>query len=90
MTNDHPNRRWFQFRLRTLLIVVLVLSLPLSWFAVRMERARRQRAAVEAVSELGAIVYYDWEIDYSLPGDPIWPSPTIIYMAADHSWRRLL
>ena len=46
-------RRWFQFRLRTLLIAILVLSLPLSWFAWKMERARRQRAAVEALQKLG-------------------------------------
>ncbi len=41
-------RRWLQFRLRTLLIAVLVLSLPLSWFAMRMERARRQRDVLYA------------------------------------------
>ncbi len=37
--SDQKRRRWLQFRLRTLLIAILVLSLPLSWFAARMERA---------------------------------------------------
>ena len=46
--SGRPRRRWLQFRLRTLLIAVLVLSLPLSWFAVRMERARRQRDVLYA------------------------------------------
>ena len=50
-----PKRRFLQFRLRTLLIAVLVLSLPLSWFAVKMERARRQREAVEVIERLGEI-----------------------------------
>jgi hypothetical protein len=57
MIEELPKRRrWLQFRLRTLLIAVLVLSLPLSWFAVRRERARRQRATIES---LGGRVSYD-------------------------------
>ena len=73
MTNESPKRRWFQLKLRTLLIVVLVLSLPLSWFAVKTERARRQRLAVEAIQELGGSVGYDWEL--YVPGkerSPLW------------------
>lgn len=57
-TGKPKRRRWFQFRLRTLLIAVFVLSLPLSWFAVRMEKARRQREAVEAIERLGGGVLY--------------------------------
>lgn len=54
MSEKHPKgRRWFQFRLWTLLAAVLVLSLPLSWFAMRMERARKQREAVEAIEKAG-------------------------------------
>lgn len=56
MTTAPPKRRWFQFRLRTLLIAILLLSLPLSWFAVALQRARRQRQAVEAIRELGGFV----------------------------------
>ena len=56
MENERPKRRkWFQFRLRTLLIVVLVLSLPLSWFAWRMDRARRQWETLEEIERLGGI-----------------------------------
>lgn len=56
-----PKRRWLQFRLRTLLIAVLVLSLPLSWFAVRMEKVRRQREAVAAIERLGGYARYESE-----------------------------
>jgi len=60
MTDQPPTRReWFQFRLVTLLVAALVLSLPLSWFAVRMERARRQREIVELLEGLGCYVSYD-------------------------------
>ena len=56
-----PERRWFQFRLRTLLIAVMLLALPLSWVAVRMERARRQREVVDEIVRLGGVSLYDWE-----------------------------
>ncbi len=63
MTNEPPKRRrWLQFSLKRLLIAVLVLSLPLSWFAVNMKRARRQRKTVDAIERLGGHVTYDWEI----------------------------
>lgn len=63
MAKNRAKRRWLQFRLRTLLIAVLVLSLPLSWFAVRMERARRQREAVQAIVKAGGRVFYDYQGD---------------------------
>jgi len=60
MTDKTPKSRLFQFRLRTLLIV-LVLSVPLLWFAIRMEKARKQSETVEAVQELGGVVHYEWD-----------------------------
>jgi hypothetical protein len=60
MTLASPTRRrWFQFSLRTLLIVALVLSIPLAWVAARMRQAGRQREAVEAIRKLGGRVEYD-------------------------------
>ena len=59
MNEQRPKRRWPWFRLRTLLIAVLVLSLPLSWCAVRMEKARRQRDVVEMIERMGGYVGYD-------------------------------
>ena len=54
MTTDHPNpskprRRWFQFSLRTLLVLVTVLCV---WLAMTAERARKQRKAVAAIRAL--------------------------------------
>ncbi len=69
-TNDSPNtkRRWFQFSLRALLVLVLLVSVGMSWFAVRMEKARRQKEAVEAIRKAGGGVVYDYE-----PSEPLAP-----------------
>ena len=65
MTTEPPKRRWFQFKLRTLLMVVLVLSLPLSWFAVRMEKARRQVEAAMVIQRLGGDVRYNYDLRWA-------------------------
>ena len=58
--------RWrFQYSLRTLLLVMLVASIGMSWFAVKMQRARKQKEAVEAIEKLDGSVAYDWEIGIS-------------------------
>ena len=54
--------------MQTLLIAILLLSLPLSWFAVRMEEARRQREAVEEIERLGGGVCFD----HTGPSAPDW------------------
>lgn len=36
-------RHWYQFRLQTLLLVIVLASLGLSWLAVKLEEARRHR-----------------------------------------------
>ncbi len=45
--------RWPQFRLRTLLVIVLVLSLPLSWVRTGLDRARRRQRAAEVIEAAG-------------------------------------
>ena len=78
MTTEPIKRRrhWYQFSLRTLLIGVLVLSLPLSWLACRMQKARRQREAVEAIRKLHVGVGYEGEpeqwLGLSDPSQPLW------------------
>jgi hypothetical protein len=41
-----PKRRWFQYSLRTLLVFMVLASIPMSWLAVKMQQARRQREAL--------------------------------------------
>ena len=52
--------RFFRYSLRTMLVVVLVLSVWLGYYA---NRAARQRRAVDEIRELGGQVFYDYERD---------------------------
>ena len=63
MNDSKPKRRWYQFSLRTLLVFVLLCSIFCSWFAVKMNRARKQKEAVEAIVKWRAWVHYDYEYD---------------------------
>ena len=51
-------RREYQFRLRTLLIAILVLSLPLSWFAVRVQRIRKESEVARMVRHADGMVWW--------------------------------
>ena len=52
-----PKRRWYQFSLKTLLVGMLLLCLgPGGFVAYEQNKARRQKAAVEAIEELGGVV----------------------------------
>jgi Leucine-rich repeat (LRR) protein len=59
-----PARRWFQFSLRSLLVFVALISVACAWLHSSWERARRQRAAVEALASSG-MIRYDYEPDAS-------------------------
>jgi hypothetical protein len=64
--DDRPpksRRRWLRFSLRALLVFLLLLSVPLAWFAWRMQEARRQGEAVEAIVGMGGEVTYNYQID---------------------------
>src|SRR5436190_15524803 len=53
-------RRFFQFSLRTLLILITVLCLgPGGFIAYKQAKARRQRGAVAAIERMGGYIFYD-------------------------------
>ena len=58
-----PRRRWFQYSLRTLLLLFFVANVILAWFTVRMHNANRQHRAVAAISNLGGVVTFDDDPD---------------------------
>jgi hypothetical protein len=45
-------RRRFQFSIRSLLVLVIVVALPCSWMAAEMKKAREHKEAVEAIYAL--------------------------------------
>jgi Leucine-rich repeat (LRR) protein len=55
-----PRRCWLQFSLRTMLVLVLVCSIPCAWVACKVKQAREQRDAVEAIQKAGGQVSYDY------------------------------
>ena len=66
MTSPKPKRRWFQYSLQTLLVFVTLCAIPCSWYAVKMNRVKRQREAVEAIEKLGG------RVEWSKPSGPAW------------------
>jgi len=56
-----PKRRWYQFRLRWPLVLLVICSIPCSWFTLTLRHAKKQHAAVEAIERLGGSVVYDYE-----------------------------
>ena len=52
-----PKRRWYQFSLRTLLVLMLVAGCGLGWFAHHLRLARNRQAAIEECSNAGIYVY---------------------------------
>ncbi|MBI1901071.1 MAG: hypothetical protein HYS13_08170 [Planctomycetia bacterium] len=62
-----PRRRprWLRFSLRTLLVLMLLLSVALAWLRVEMKRAQEQAAMVRRIREMGGTVIYDHQMVYA-------------------------
>lgn len=57
-TKATSGRRWFQFRLRTLLIAMTMCAIPMAWLGAEYRQTQRQQVAVEWVGSLGGWVRY--------------------------------
>jgi len=51
-----PRRRWLQFSLRTLMVLMLVFGAGFGWFAREVQRARARREAAKTIEKLGGRV----------------------------------
>jgi hypothetical protein len=61
--NAKPKRRWFRFSVRTLLILVAIVSVGFGWLGHKMRQGERQREIVEMIKKLRGSVTYDYEFD---------------------------
>src|SRR5690348_4104002 len=64
-------RRLFQYKLRSLFIVMLVLGAVMTWLVAKRNHAQRQRLAAEAIVNHGGIIVYDYQLIPSA-GEPKW------------------
>lgn len=48
--------RWYQYRLRTLFLLMLLVSIGMSWVAVKIQRLKGQRNAAKAIETAGGWV----------------------------------
>ena len=65
-------RRWYQFRLRTLLLFVLVCGVLLGWLGLVVKCVHDQQEVVSRIQTLGGGVRYDYEYC----GDQLVPHPS--------------
>lgn len=61
---DKPKtrRRWLQFRLRTLFILVAIVAVPCGLFKWKWDRKQVERRAVAEIKKMGGYVGYDWQV----------------------------
>jgi hypothetical protein len=90
---EKRKRRWYQFSLRALLVLVLLVSVGMSWFAAKLEKARRQKEAVQAIGKLGGFVIYEGnrlptgEVPHGAPRvQAPWPSWLETVLGQDFFW----
>ena len=79
-------RRRFQFSLRSLLVLVVVVAVPCSWFSAEMKRAKRQQEAAAAIFEAGGLVFYDIQFVGSGINKPK-PAWLLELMGGDFFWQ---
>ena len=66
-------RRWLRFSLRSLMLLVAIVSIPLGWMAWQVNRVRNQRLIVAELSSVGGQVIYSYRSQQMRPQEP--PGP---------------
>ncbi len=64
MTTHTPKRRWFQFRLRAMLVAMTIIACGCGWFAYRLQKAQRQHIARMQLATQAEFEFYTLESVY--------------------------
>src|SRR5258708_6092649 len=60
-TAAKPRRRWLQFNLKGLMLLVVVVAIPCGLLKWKLVRKERERAAITEIERLGGWIEYDWQ-----------------------------
>lgn len=74
---DTPKRRWYQFSLMTLLVVMTLAGVGLGWLAHERNEVRKRQEAIAAIEKLGG--------QFSLGGTRPFPPPWLRPLLGDNS-----
>ena len=66
MTAPKPKLRWFQYSLRTLLVVMTLSAIACSWYAAKKQSEERQQEAVATIEKLHGGLHW------TQPSGPAW------------------
>ena len=67
-----PKRRWFQLRLRTLLVLVTLASATIGWVVVELEQRRAEKVAIAWVEKMGGEVTFGSVEKDGFPSETSW------------------
>lgn len=75
-SSPKPRGRWLKYSMRTLMVLVLLISIPLSWVGRDVVRSMRESAVERAIHEAGGEAIYDyWQPDeYGMVGQRVEPT----------------
>jgi internalin A len=59
-----PKLRWYQWRLRSLFLLILMVAMGMSWLTVTIQNQRKQKAAVEEIKKAGGLGSVGYEITW--------------------------
>ena len=58
-----PKRRWAQFSLATMFVLVAVAAMPCGWLAWKTDQKQRERVTVAQIENKHGRVVYDWRFE---------------------------
>ena len=53
MTSEPHHHRWYQFRLRTLLVVMTLSAIPFAWVGSKVRQAQREKPVIAWAEKMG-------------------------------------